>query len=117
MVLARARSAVIKENDRIVLELGVHEGRPDRSQRAFIQSCGVLRVVGITEAAAGAPLIPGVDAVVRSADGVLAYSGFPEPPYGTLAERISVPSFLWVPIPEGADPALIAGGLNPGMAS
>lgn len=63
------------------------------------------------------PLIPGVDAVVRSADGVLAYSGFPEPPYGTLAERISVPSFLWVPIPEGADPARIAGGLNPGMAS
>ena len=63
------------------------------------------------------PLVPGVDAVVRSAEGVLAFSGFPQPPYGTLAERISVPSFLWIPLPEGADPARVAGGVNPGMAS
>lgn len=63
------------------------------------------------------PLVPGVDAVVRSDDGVIAYSGFPQPPYGTLAERISIPSRLWIPLPHGADPALIAGGVNPGMAS
>lgn len=63
------------------------------------------------------PLVPGIDAVVRSAEGVLAFSGFPQPPYGTLAERISVPSFLWIPLPEGADPARVAGGVNPGMAS
>jgi NADPH:quinone reductase-like Zn-dependent oxidoreductase len=63
------------------------------------------------------PLIAGIDAVVRSAEGVLAYSGFPQPPYGTLAERISVPSFLWVPLPDGADPARVAGGVNPGLAS
>lgn len=63
------------------------------------------------------PLIPGVDAVVRSTDGVIAFSGFPQPPYGTLAERISVPSFLWMPLPEGADPARVAGGVNPGMAT
>ena len=63
------------------------------------------------------PLIPGIDAVVRSAEGVLAYSGYPQPPYGTLAERISVPSFLWMPLPEGADPARVAGGVNPGLAS
>jgi NADPH:quinone reductase-like Zn-dependent oxidoreductase len=63
------------------------------------------------------PAIPGVDAVVRSAQGVLAFSGYPQPPYGTLAERISVPSFLWIPLPEGADPARVAGGVNPGMAS
>lgn len=63
------------------------------------------------------PLVPGVDAVVRCADGSLAYSGFPEPPYGTLAERVSVPSSLRVPLPSGADPVRIAGGLNPGMAS
>ncbi|HEX8806525.1 MAG TPA: zinc-binding alcohol dehydrogenase family protein [Candidatus Aquilonibacter sp.] len=65
----------------------------------------------------GWPQIPGIDAVVRSHDGTLAYSGFPEPPYGTLAERISVPSFLWIPLPKGADPVRIAAGLNPGMAS
>jgi NADPH:quinone reductase-like Zn-dependent oxidoreductase len=63
------------------------------------------------------PLVPGIDAVVRSAEGVLAYSGFPQPPNGTLAERISVPSFLWIPLPEGADPARVAGGVNPGLAS
>ncbi len=63
------------------------------------------------------PLVPGVDVVARSAEGVLAYSGFPQPPYGTLAERISVPSFLWIPLPEGADPARVAGGVNPGLAS
>ncbi len=63
------------------------------------------------------PLVPGIDAVVRSAEGALAYSGFPQPPYGTLAERISVPSFLWIPLPEGAEPARVAGGVNPGMAS
>ena len=63
------------------------------------------------------PLVPGVDAVVRNADGALAYSGFPQPPWGTLAQRISVPSLLWIPLPEGADPARVAGGVNPGMAS
>lgn len=63
------------------------------------------------------PLVPGVDGVVRSAQGVLAFSGYPQPPYGTLAERISVPSFLWMPLPDGADPARVAGGVNPGMAS
>lgn len=63
------------------------------------------------------PIVPGVDAVVRSAEGELAFSGFPQPPYGTLAERISVPSFLWIPLPAGADPARVAGGVNPGMSS
>lgn len=63
------------------------------------------------------PIVPGVDAVVRSAEGELAFSGYPQPPYGTLAERISVPSFLWIPLPEGADPARVAGGVNPGMAT
>src|SRR5579863_9438551 len=63
------------------------------------------------------PLIPGIDAVVRSVDGVLAYSGFPQPPYGTLAQRISVPSFLWMPLPGDADPAQVAAGVNPGLAS
>jgi len=63
------------------------------------------------------PLIPGVDAVVRSAAGALAFSGFTQPPYGTLAELISVPSSLWIPLPIGADPARVAGGVNPGMAS
>jgi D-arabinose 1-dehydrogenase-like Zn-dependent alcohol dehydrogenase len=63
------------------------------------------------------PVIPGVDAVVRSSDGTLAYSGYPQAPFGTLAEWISVPESLWIPLPSGADPVAIAAGINPGMAS
>jgi NADPH:quinone reductase-like Zn-dependent oxidoreductase len=63
------------------------------------------------------PLIPGVDAVARTADGTLVYTGYPEPPFGTLAERISVPAGVRLPLPDGADPVRIAGGVNPGAAS
>jgi NADPH:quinone reductase-like Zn-dependent oxidoreductase len=100
-------------------EPGDHEGR----QVVELVAAGIHPVVrGLASGQhygsnAEWPLVPGVDAVVRSAEGVLAFSGFPQPPYGTLAERISVPSFLWMPLPEGADPARVAGGVNPGMAS
>ena len=63
------------------------------------------------------PLIPGVDAVARTGDGMLVYTGYVEAPYGTLAERMAVPGSMRLPLPDGADPAQIAGGLNPGMAS
>lgn len=100
-------------------EPGEHEGR----QVVELVAAGIHPVVrglasGQHYGSSGQwPLIPGVDAVVRSAEGVLAFSGFPQQPYGTLAERISVPSFLWIPLPEGADPARVAGGVNPGLAS
>jgi NADPH:quinone reductase-like Zn-dependent oxidoreductase len=100
-------------------EPGDHEGR----QVVELVAAGIHPIVrglasGQHYGSSGQwPLIPGVDAVVRSAEGVLAFSGFPQPPYGTLAERISVPSFLWTPLPEGADPARVAGGVNPGLAS
>ncbi|QIS13364.1 quinone oxidoreductase family protein [Nocardia arthritidis] len=63
------------------------------------------------------PLIPGVDAVARTADGTLVYTGFTKAPYGTMAERMSVPSGMHFPLPAGADPTRIAGGMNPGMSS
>jgi NADPH:quinone reductase-like Zn-dependent oxidoreductase len=100
-------------------EPGDHEGR----QVVELVAAGIHPVVrGLASgqhygSSAQWPLIPGVDAVVRSAEGGLAFSGYPQPPYGTLAERISVPSFLWIPLPPGADPARVAGGVNPGMAS
>lgn len=65
----------------------------------------------------GYPLIPGVDAVARTADGHLIYTGYAEPPYGTLAERISVPAGMRLELPTGADPFTIAAGMNPGMSS
>jgi NADPH:quinone reductase-like Zn-dependent oxidoreductase len=63
------------------------------------------------------PMIPGVDAVARTGDGELVYTGNPAPPYGTLAERISVPAGLRLPLPAGADPVRVAAGLNPGLSS
>ncbi len=63
------------------------------------------------------PLIPGVDAVARTADGALAYTGYVQAPYGTLAERMAVPGRLRMVLPDGAEPARIAGGVNPGLAS
>ena len=63
------------------------------------------------------PLIPGIDAVARTVDGTLVYTGYVEPPYGTLAERMAVPSTIRFQLPADADPVSIAGGLNPGLAS
>ncbi|HEY3839579.1 MAG TPA: hypothetical protein VGL72_23575 [Bryobacteraceae bacterium] len=40
------------------------------------------------------PMIPGVDAVARTADGALVYTGFLEPPYGTFAERMASPATM-----------------------
>ena len=61
------------------------------------------------------PLVPGVDCVARGADGVARYAGFVSAPWGTLAERIAAP--MGLPLPDGADPVMIAGGLNPGLSS
>jgi NADPH:quinone reductase-like Zn-dependent oxidoreductase len=63
------------------------------------------------------PMIPGVDAVARTSNGELVYTGYPTPPYGTLAERISVPGGMRLQLPAGADPVRVAAGLNPGLSS
>ncbi|AXG81562.1 quinone oxidoreductase family protein [Streptomyces paludis] len=61
------------------------------------------------------PLVPGVDAVARTNDGTLVYTGGVEEPWGTFAERMAVP--MAVPLPHGADPVSVAAGVNPGMSS
>jgi NADPH:quinone reductase-like Zn-dependent oxidoreductase len=61
------------------------------------------------------PLVPGVDAVARGADGTARYAGFVRAPWGTIAERIAAP--IGVALPDGADPVTIAGALNPGLSS
>jgi D-arabinose 1-dehydrogenase-like Zn-dependent alcohol dehydrogenase len=63
------------------------------------------------------PQIPGLDAVARTPAGDLIYTGFIEPPYGTLAERMAAPITMRIPLPLGADPVQVAGGLNPGLSS
>lgn len=61
------------------------------------------------------PRVPGVDCVARGTDGVARYAGFVRSPWGTLAERVAVP--MGIPVPQGADPAVVAASLNPGMSS
>lgn len=63
------------------------------------------------------PRVPGVDAVARTADNALVFTGFVKPPYGTLAERMAVPATVRFPLPSGANPVQVAGGMNPGLSS
>jgi NADPH:quinone reductase-like Zn-dependent oxidoreductase len=63
------------------------------------------------------PLVPGVDAVARTAAGDSILTGFVRPPHGTFAERMAVPKAMRISLPTGADPVKVAGGLNPGLAS
>jgi NADPH:quinone reductase-like Zn-dependent oxidoreductase len=60
------------------------------------------------------PLVPGVDAVARTADGRLVYTGFARAPWGTMAERMVTPFTL--DLPAGADPLAVAAGINPGAS-
>jgi NADPH:quinone reductase-like Zn-dependent oxidoreductase len=80
----------------------------------IVRSLAAGRHYGATS---GWPIIPGVDAVARTADGRLVFTGYIDAPYGTLAERMAVPSTMQLPLPAGASPVAIAGGLNPGLAS
>jgi NADPH:quinone reductase-like Zn-dependent oxidoreductase len=63
------------------------------------------------------PVIPGLNAVARTADGELVFTSSGPPPYGTFAERIASPGAMRFPLPHGAQPEAVAAGVNPGMAS
>jgi NADPH:quinone reductase-like Zn-dependent oxidoreductase len=60
------------------------------------------------------PLVPGVDAVARSEDGRLVYTGFARAPWGTMAERMVTP--FEAELPAGADPLAVAAGMNPALS-
>ncbi|MFT4234827.1 MAG: zinc-binding alcohol dehydrogenase family protein [Microbacterium sp.] len=60
------------------------------------------------------PLVPGIDAVVRTSDGRLVYTAGPRTPWGTMAEHIA--TRLQIPLPDGTDPLAVAAGVNPGMS-
>jgi NADPH:quinone reductase-like Zn-dependent oxidoreductase len=63
------------------------------------------------------PVIPGLNAVARTASGELVFTSSGKPPYGTFAERIPSPDAMRFPLPAGAGPEAVAAGVNPGMAS
>ena len=80
----------------------------------FVRSVASGRHYGSTGAW---PLIPGVDAVARTVDGDLIFTGFVQAPYGTLAERMAIPGAMRFSLPSGADPIAVAAGMNPGLSS
>ncbi|PXY27776.1 quinone oxidoreductase family protein [Prauserella muralis] len=61
------------------------------------------------------PALAGADAVVRRADGSLAYVMMLGA--GTLAERIVIDPAATIPVPDGADPAVLAATMNPALSS
>jgi NADPH:quinone reductase-like Zn-dependent oxidoreductase len=63
------------------------------------------------------PMVPGVDAVGRTADGELLYFVADDSAVGTMAERAVVDRRRSVTLPAGADPAAVAAAMNPGMSS
>ena len=63
------------------------------------------------------PMIPGVDAVGRTPDGKLVYCVVHDTPYGTMAQQVVADRRRCIPLPDGADTALIAAAMNPGMSS
>ena len=63
------------------------------------------------------PVIPGLNAVARTAGGHLVFTSSAPPPYGTFADRIASPDAMRFPLPDGASPEAVAAGVNPGMAS
>lgn len=63
------------------------------------------------------PVIPGLNAVARTAAGELVFTSSGPPPFGTFAERIPSPDAMRFRLPAGARPEAVAAGINPGMAS
>ncbi len=63
------------------------------------------------------PMIPGVDAVARRADGRLIYFAADDHVLGTMAERAIADSRRAIELPDGIDAATVAAAMNPAMSS
>ena len=63
------------------------------------------------------PFVPGLDGVVRLPDGRRVYAGGAQPPYGFLADRVSLPAGAGIEVPEGLSAATAAALVNPAGSS
>jgi NADPH:quinone reductase-like Zn-dependent oxidoreductase len=68
-------------------------------------------------ASAAPPFIVGVDGVGRLQNGIRVYFVMPKAPFGSMAEKVSVPTERCLPLPEGLDDVMAAAIANPGMSS
>lgn len=88
-----------------VLAAGLHHITRARASGQHYSSAGAL------------PLIPGVDGVGRTADGRLRYFVQEPGQDGSMAQRTVITMDHSFELPRGADPVLLAGSMNPAMAS
>jgi NADPH:quinone reductase-like Zn-dependent oxidoreductase len=88
-----------------VLAAGLHPRVRSQANGSHYTSTGEL------------PLIPGVDGVGRSKDGVLVYFALDDATVGSMAERTVIDIRRSIVLPDGTDPPRIAAGMNPGMSS
>ena len=63
------------------------------------------------------PFVVGIDGVGRREDGRRVYFIMPRAPYGSMAERVSVPTAQCLPLPDELDDVTAAAIANPGMSS
>ena len=63
------------------------------------------------------PLVAGIDGVGRLDDGRRVYFVLPKAPFGSMAERVVVPSAQCISVPEELDDITAAALPNPGMSS
>jgi NADPH:quinone reductase-like Zn-dependent oxidoreductase len=63
------------------------------------------------------PLVPGIDGVGRLPTGELVYFILPDTRLGAMADRTVIDRRRSIELPDDADPALVAAGMNPGMSS
>lgn len=88
-----------------VLAAGLHPRVRSAADGSHYTSDGVL------------PLIPGIDAVGRTAEGELVYFVASDDAPGTMAEQAVVDRRRAVALPPGTDPVAVAAAMNPGMSS
>jgi NADPH:quinone reductase-like Zn-dependent oxidoreductase len=63
------------------------------------------------------PMVPGIDAVGRTAHGELLYFVAPDTAPGTMAERAVADRRRALTLPADTDPLAVAAAMNPGMSS
>jgi len=63
------------------------------------------------------PFVPGIDGVVRDADGRLRYAVLDDTTLGTMAERTIIETDRSIVLPDDVDPVKIAAAMNPAMSS
>ncbi len=63
------------------------------------------------------PFVAGIDGVGRAEDGGRVYFVLPEPPFGSMAERIAIAPSHCLPVPDGLDDVTAATLANPGLSS